>query len=81
MWGVYVCECVDGPALLKTMTPITGPKHCCHSIVSLSAQNKRTVLDLRFVGPTFQSRFGFTVSLRCLLNDKQVSVGFACACA
>lgn len=67
MGCVYVCVCVDGPAFVsKNHDSITyHSKHCCHSIVLLTAQNKRTVLDLRFgfVGPTFKGRFGSTKSL------------------
>lgn len=71
VWGaracVCVCVCVDGPTLVtKYHDSITDhSKHCCHSIVLLTTQNKRTGLDLRFgfVGPTFKGRFGFTKSL------------------
>lgn len=67
MGCVRVCVCVDGPTLVtKYHDSITDhSKHCCHSIVLLTTQNKRTGLDLRFgfVGPTFKGRFGFTKSL------------------
>lgn len=66
VWGAYVC--IDGPALVtKNHDSITfHSKCCCHSIVLLTTQNKRKVLDQRFgfVGPKLKGKFGFTKSLR-----------------
>ncbi len=77
--GVRVCVCVDGPTLVTKYHDSINDhsKHCCHSIVLLTTQNKRTGLDLRFgfVGPTFKGRFGFTKSLWFIW----VGVGF-CMC-